>query len=95
MIGTAMGVKIYIAPYLQPYTRNKAMVEVSGTQVGECLDQLVKLFPDVGKMLFLENGKLLSYVGIYVNLADTYPEELAKPVKDGDEVHIAYIIAGG
>lgn len=90
-----MGVKVYIAPYLQQYTSNKAMVEVSGSQVGECLDQVVKLFPDVGKILFLENRKLLPHVAIYVNLADAYPEELAKPVKDGDEVYISYIIAGG
>jgi len=26
---------------------------------------------------------------------DAYAEELAKPVKDGDEIHIIYIIGGG
>jgi len=38
---------------------------------------------------------LLNYVDIYVNQESSYPEELAKPVKDGDELHITMIIAGG
>ncbi len=90
-----MTVKLYIAPHLQQYAGNKAMVEVEGRQVGECLDQLIKLFPDMERMLFDEKGKLLPQVVIYVNLADAYPEELAKAVEDGDEVHVAYVIAGG
>ena len=87
--------KINIAPYLQPYTDKKAVVKVNGTRVGECLNQLVEQFPDMGKMLFLENGQLLPQVAIYVNLADIYPEGLAKSVKDSDEIYLAYIIAGG
>jgi len=38
---------------------------------------------------------LLNYVEIYVNLESSYPEELAKPVRDGDELHTVLIIAGG
>ncbi|HJM36762.1 MAG: MoaD/ThiS family protein [Dehalococcoidales bacterium] len=90
-----MGVKINIAPYLQPYTGNNVVVEVNGGQVGECLEQLVKQFPGMGKMLYLENGELFPHVAIFVNSADVYPEGLAKFVKEGDEVHIIYIIAGG
>ncbi|MDP6647314.1 MAG: MoaD/ThiS family protein [Dehalococcoidales bacterium] len=90
-----MGVKINIASYLQPYTGSKAVVEVNGGQVGECLEQLVKQFPSMGKMLYLENDELFPHVAIFVNSADVYPEGLAKFVRDGDEVHIIYIIAGG
>ena len=90
-----MSVKIYIASYLQPYTNNEAVVGVNGSKVGECLSQVVKEFPGIEKMLYLETGKLLPYVAIYVNLADVYPEDLAKSVKEGDEVHITYIISGG
>ncbi len=90
-----MSVKIDIPSYLQPLTNNMEVVEVNGSAVGGCLDHLVKQFPDIEKMLFAKNGKLFGYVGIYVNAEDAYPEELAKPIKDGDELHILYIIGGG
>lgn len=90
-----MSIKIDIPSYLQPYTNNMEVVEVNGNTVGECLDQLVKHFPSIDKMLFSESGKLLNYVGIYVNGEDTFPEELAKPVKDGEKLYILYIIGGG
>ena len=90
-----MSIKIDIPSYLQPFTNNVEAVEVNGSTVGGCLNHLVKQFPDIQKMLFAENGKLLGYVGIYVNGEDTYPEELAKPVKSGDELYILYVIGGG
>jgi hypothetical protein len=45
--------------------------------------------------LFDKKGKFLNYVDIYVNLESSYPEELTKPVKDGDELSITIIIGGG
>jgi len=90
-----MSIRIAIPSYLQSSTGNLETVEVNGSTVSGCLDSLVKQFPGIEKMLFDKNGKLLSYVGIYINGEDTYPDELAKPVKDGDELHILYIIGGG
>ena len=90
-----MSIKIEIPSYLQPYTNNMEVVEVNGSTVGGCLNHLVKQFPGIEKMLFAKNGKLFGYVAIYVNGEDAYPEELAKPVKDGDELYILYIVGGG
>jgi len=90
-----MSIKIEIPSYLQPYTNNMEVVEVNGSTVGGCLNHLVKQFPGIEKMLFAKNGKLFGYVAIYVNGEDAYPKELAKPVKDGDELDILYIIGGG
>ena len=90
-----MGIKVHIHPVLHQYTNNQKIAEVNGSTVGECLDDLVKQFPSTEKGLFNENGKLYSYVDIYVNRKSAYPEELNKPVKDGDELHIAIIIGGG
>ncbi len=90
-----MSIKINIASYLQPYTNNMEAVEVSGSTVGECLNHLLKQFPAIKKMLFDKNGKLFGYIGIYINGEDAHPEELAKPVKAGDELYILYIIGGG
>ncbi len=90
-----MSVKIDIPSYLQPFTNNMEVVEVNGSTVSGCLSHLVKRFPGIEKMLFAKNGKLHGYVGIYINGEDAYPEELTKPVKDGDELDILYIIGGG
>lgn len=90
-----MSVKIDIPSYLQTYASNMEVVEVNGSTVGQCLDHLIRQFPSMEKMLFSKKGKLHGYVGIYVNGEDTYPEDLVKPVKDGDEIHILYIIGGG
>ena len=32
---------------------------------------------------------------LLLNLESTFPQELAMPVKDGDEIHIAVMLAGG
>ena len=80
---------------MRPYTNNIEAVEVNGNTVGGCLDHLVKQFPGIEKMLFAENGKLFAHVSIYVNGEDAYPDELGKPIKDGDELYILYIVGGG
>ena len=90
-----MSIKISVPSYLLPYTNNMEVVEVNGSTVGECLDQMIKQLPGMEQMLFTQNSNLLSYVGIYVNREDAYPEMSAKPVKDGDELDILYIIGGG
>jgi molybdopterin converting factor small subunit len=90
-----MSVRINLHPNLYQFTNNQAVVEVNGSTVGECLSDLVKQFPRIKPGLFGKDGKLLNYVDIYVNYESSYPEELARPVKDGDELHITLIIAGG
>ena len=91
-----MSVQINIPSHLRHFTSGQAVAEVSGNTVGQCLDGLVKQFPGIETGLFDNTGKLLSYVDVYVNLESSYPEELAKSVKDGDELHITlFIIAGG
>ena len=90
-----MSIKTGIPSYLQSFTNNLETVEVNGSTVGECLGYLIKQFPGMGKKLFDKNGKLLDYVGIYINGEDAYPDELSRPVQDGDELLILYIIGGG
>jgi len=90
-----MSIRVNIHPYLYHLTNNQDVVEVDGTTVGECLEDLIKQFPDIGQVLFDINGKFINYVNIYINMEDAFPDELAKPVKDGDELHILPIIMGG
>ena len=88
-------VTIVIPPFLQPSITNRESVEVSGSSVGECLNNLTKQFAEIENILFAKNGELQPYVGIYVNGKDICAEGLSKPVKDGDKLHILYMIAGG
>lgn len=90
-----MSVKVKIYLTLRHLTHGQETVEVNGTTVGECIDDLVKQVPEIETKIFDRKGKLLSYVEIYVNQESSYPEELAKPVKDGDEVTLTVMIGGG
>ena len=90
-----MSVKINIHSFFSHLTNGQEIVEANGNTVGQCLEHLVTQFPGLRKWLFEKDGKLNRLVDIYVNLESSYPEELAKPVKDGDELHIIVIISGG
>jgi len=90
-----MGVEINIHPTLLSFTDNQEVVQVNGGTVGQCLEQLVARFHNVKERLFNKDGKLLSHVDLYINEESAYPEEMAKPVNDGDELHIVLMISGG
>jgi molybdopterin converting factor small subunit len=90
-----LSVTVNIHQALRQITNNQATVEVAGTTVGECLTELVQRFPEIKSKLFGKNGKLLNYIDIYVNAESAYPEELAKPVKNGDKLSITLMLAGG
>ena len=90
-----MSVRINIPHIFHQFTNGQAIVEVNGNTVGQCLNHLAKQFPGIEKALLDKSGKLLNYVDIYVNLESSYPEELAKSVKEGDELYIALMLGGG
>jgi molybdopterin converting factor small subunit len=71
------------------------VIEVHGSTVGECLNHVVKRFPSIKKQLFTPTGDLFDNILISVNGESAYPEQLAKPVYDGDELNIVFMINGG
>lgn len=91
----AMSVKIDIPAYFQAFTGDAEAIEAKGSTVAECVNHLIEQFPAMKKMLLSEDGALLGDIGVYVNGEDAYPDELAKPVKDGDEIYLLYVIPGG
>jgi molybdopterin converting factor small subunit len=90
-----MSVEVELSSMLARYTNNQLVAKVKGSTVGECLNNLVKQFPKLKKFLFNKQGKLSHIFDIYVNGESAYPEELAKPVEDGDKLNIVFIIYGG
>ena len=90
-----MGVKINIHKTHRELANGSDIVEVEGKSVGDCLSQLIAQFPGFQEVLFAKSGKLQNWIEIYVNMESAYPEELAKPVEDGDEIHITIMLSGG
>jgi len=90
-----MSVKINIHRNLRHFTNGQETVEVKGNTVGQCLNDLAQQFPGIEVKLLNKKGKLFSHIDVFVNLESSYPEELAKPVKDGDELSVTLMIGGG
>ena len=90
-----MSVRVHLHTTHRQFTNGSEVVAVEGNTVGECLNHLIKQFPGMGKALFAKKDKLLNIVEVYVNHVSAYPNELAKPVKDGDEIHLVLMLAGG
>ena len=90
-----MSVKIKVPSYMKSFTNNMEVVEVNGSTVGECLNDLVKRLPGMKKQLFSKDDNLFENIIISVNGESAYPKQLAKPVKDGAELDIIFIIGGG
>lgn len=74
---------------------NNEFIETSGNTVGECIDQLIQRYPGLKELVFYKDGQLQTFIEIYVNRKAACPNELAWPVRDGDEIHIIMTIAGG
>jgi molybdopterin converting factor small subunit len=90
-----MAVKIHIHRAHRQFTDGLEVVAVEGKTVGECLNELIKQFPGMEKALFAKKDKLLNNVEVYLNHASAYPNELLKPVKDDDEIHLLVMLTGG
>jgi adenylyltransferase/sulfurtransferase len=87
---------ISIPTALRQYAGAQASAPVEATTVGEALDKLTAQFPDLRKHLFDANGKLRSFVNVYVNDEDIrYLQKEDTAIKEKDEISIVPSIAGG
>jgi molybdopterin converting factor small subunit len=71
------------------------IVVVEGEDVGKCLADLVKQYPEIHRNIFDPHGKLFRHIEIFVNGKTASPEELTAPVRDGDELSILMLLPGG
>ncbi len=91
-----MATKILIPTPLRQYTDKHDAMEVEGRTVGELLNNLTKKYSQLKKHLYTEEGKLRSFVNIYVNDEDVrYLKKEATPVTEKDVISIVPSIAGG
>ena len=90
-----MSVQVHIPTPMRQHTAGQATVQASGGTVKAVLSDVGQKFPGITDRLF-DNGQVRRFVNVYLNDEDVrYLDNLATPVKDGDEVAIIPAVAGG
>ena len=88
--------KVLIPTPLRQYAGKQDSVELSGSTVGEVLSALTNQYQDLRRQLYNDEGKLRSFVNVYVNGEDIrYLGQENTPTRDGDIINIIPSIAGG
>src|SRR5882762_7373442 len=88
--------KVLIPTPLRQYAGKQDAVELGGRTVGEVLTELTGKYQDLRRQLYNDEGKLRSFVNVYLNDEDIrYLKKEGTPVKDGDTISIVPSIAGG
>jgi molybdopterin/thiamine biosynthesis adenylyltransferase/rhodanese-related sulfurtransferase/molybdopterin converting factor small subunit len=88
--------KVLIPTPLRQYVNKLDSVELNGSTVGEVLGALTAQFPDLRKQIYNDEGKLRSFVNVYLNDEDIrYLKKDATPVAPADTLSIVPSIAGG
>jgi molybdopterin converting factor small subunit len=88
--------KILIPTPLRQYAGKNDSVELDGSTVGDLLNSLTGEYTELRRHLYSDEGKLRSFVNVYVNDEDIrYLDKEATPVKAEDTVSIVPSIAGG
>ena len=87
---------VLIPTPLRVYVDKQEVVQAEGNTVGELLEDLTVQYSDLKKHLYNEDGRLRSFVNIYLNDDDIrYLDREATIVKDGDTISIVPSVAGG
>jgi adenylyltransferase/sulfurtransferase len=91
-----MKTKVFIPTPLRPFTGKRDVVEIEGRTVGEVLRALATEYGDLQRHLFADDGRLRSFVNVYVNDDDIrYLKKEDTEVQSGDTVSIIPSVAGG
>jgi molybdopterin/thiamine biosynthesis adenylyltransferase/rhodanese-related sulfurtransferase/molybdopterin converting factor small subunit len=88
--------KVLIPTPLRQFAGKQDSVELAGSTVGEVLTALTAQFPDLKKQIFNDEGKLRSFVNVYLNDEDIrYLKKNDTAVAPADTLSIVPSIAGG
>lgn len=91
-----MPATIEIPSALQRFAGNHNAVEVPEGNVKDAMDSLISQYGDLREHLFDDQGRIRSFVNIYLNDEDIrYEKNLDTEVRAGDIIQIVPSIAGG
>ena len=89
-------VQVRVPTPLRKFTGGAEAVEANGTSVATVVSDLDKQNPGIKDRICDEAGQVRRFVNIFVNGEDIrFLQQLATPVKAGDELSIVPAIAGG
>ena len=87
---------VLIPTPLRAYVCKQDIVQVEGKTVGELLQNLTAKYSELQRHLYNEDGRLRSFVNIYLNDDDIrYLQKEDTPVAEGDTLSIVPSVAGG
>ena len=88
--------KVLIPTPLRQFAGKNDTVVVEGSTVGEALAQLTTAHPELRRQIYNDEGKLRSFVNVYVNDEDIrYLKKDQTPTAATDVISIVPSIAGG
>ncbi len=91
-----MAVKVVIPTPLRQFTAKQESVDLEAKTVGEALNSLTSRYADLRKHLYSEDGRLRSFVNVYVNDEDIrFLQKEKTALTQGDTISIVPSIAGG
>jgi molybdopterin converting factor small subunit len=91
-----MNVNVVIPTPLRQYAGGQKTVAVSGVTVGQALDALTAAHPDLKRHLFSEDGKLRSFVNVYLGDEDVrHLRQENTLLAEGATLSIVPSVAGG
>src|SRR5437773_8216078 len=91
-----MPVRVIVPTPLRQYVGKQDSVEIEAKTVAEALAALTQQYGDLRRHLFTDDGKIRSFVNIYLNDEDIrYLQKDQTPVQENDVISIVPSIAGG
>lgn len=91
-----MNVKINIPTYIKDKTNGETQTEVTGHNVGECIEALIRKYPSLKGEILDDQGTILLRWMIYINNKSVNSsDELSHPVNEGDVIEFLPVVAGG
>ena len=87
---------IIIPTPLRKFTSNQSTFQTESESVGDSIQQLIGTYPDIGAHLLDDQGKIRSFINIFVGDDDIRGlEREATPVRGETVISIVPAIAGG
>ena len=89
-----MSVSVYIAATLRGFADRNNEIQAEGRSVGQILSFIKDEYPELGRVLYAEDGSVRDFVNIYLGDENVTDSPITS-VKDGDEITIIPAMAGG
>lgn len=86
-------IRVLLPSQLHSYSGGVSRLEASGRAIDEVLDDLDRRFPGIKFRIVDEQGRLRPHMRLFVG--KDAASDIARPVRDGDELMIFGALSGG